>query len=257
MSAATCEAVVGTTDRPLTTPNVPLLSIEHLSAGYGQVQVLRDVSLALEEGRTTCLVGANGVGKTTLLRSLMGLIPTTSGVALYGGRNILRLPVHRKADLGLVLVPEGRQLFTNLTVEANLKLGATPKAARARYRHNLEWSYHLFPRLKERRKQVAGTLSGGEQQMLAIARGLMASPRVLLLDEPSLGLAPVMVLNLFQIIRQLQQAGLTLLLVEQNVRMALAISDHAYVLSDGRITLSGRATELQDLPAVRRAYLGL
>jgi branched-chain amino acid transport system ATP-binding protein len=233
----------------------PLLCVEQLSAGYGEVQVLWDVSLALEEGRTTCLVGANGVGKTTLLRALMGLIPTKSGVAIYGGRDILRLPVHRKADMGLVLVPEGRQLFTNLTVEANLKLGATPKAGRARYRQNLE--FELFPRLKDRRAQVAGTLSGGEQQMLAIARGLMASPRVLMLDEPSLGLAPVMVLNLFQIIHQLKQAGLTLLLIEQNLHMALAVSDDAYVLSEGRITLSGPAAELRDMPEVRHAYLGL
>ena len=181
MSALCCDPECALAESPAIPP-APLLSVERLSAGYGDVQVLSEVSLAMTEGRTTCLVGANGAGKTTLLRALMGLIPPLSGVMTYGGQSLLRMPVHRRADLGLVLVPEGRQLFTSMSVEANLKLGATPKAARAKYRENLAWVYDLFPRLKDRRTQLAGTLSGGEQQMLAIARGVMASPRVLMLD---------------------------------------------------------------------------
>jgi len=255
MNALCCDAASSLAEAAAI-PTIPLLAVERLSAGYGELQVLSDVSLTLTEGRTTCLVGANGAGKTTLLRALMGLIPPLSGAMTYADQSLLRMPVHRRADLGLVLVPEGRQLFTSMSVEANLKLGATPKAARAKYREHLAWVYDLFPRLKDRRNQLAGTLSGGEQQMLAIARGLMASPRVLMLDEPSLGLAPAMVLNLFQIIRTLRDSGLTLLLVEQNLRMALAISDDAYVLSEGRIVLSGPAREVRDHPEVRRAYLG-
>jgi branched-chain amino acid transport system ATP-binding protein len=255
MTVLCCDPERALTDPP-SIPKRPLLWVEWLSAGYGEFQLLTDVSLALTEGRTTCLVGANGAGKTTLLRTLMGVIPPISGLMTYAGQSLLRTPVHRRADLGLVLVPEGRQLFTSMSVEANLKLGATPKAARAKYRENLAWVYDLFPRLKDRRTQLAGTLSGGEQQMLAIARGLMASPRVLMLDEPSLGLAPAMVLNLFQIFRSLKDSGLTLLLVEQNLRVALAFSDEAYVLSEGRIVLSGPASEVRDHPEVRRAYLG-
>ncbi|MBI4494581.1 MAG: ABC transporter ATP-binding protein [Chloroflexi bacterium] len=234
-----------------------LLSVERLCAGYGEVQVLWDVSLALEAGQTTCLVGANGAGKTTLLRAIMGQLPARSGTVTYDGREVTTLPTHQKAGLGLVLVPEGRQLFTSLTVQENLDLGATPHQGRAAYAHNLKWVYDLFPRLAERRNQKAGTLSGGEQQMLAIGRGLMASPRVLMLDELSLGLAPVLVITLYQIIWQLKDAGITMLLVEQNVHMAMAVSDQAYVLSEGRITLSGPAAQVRDRPEVRQAYLGL
>src|SRR5581483_6253757 len=194
-----------------------LLAVETVSAGYGELQVLWDVSLALEEHQTTCLVGANGAGKTTLLRSIVVQLVLKSGRVAYKDHDVSRLKPYQKADLGLVLVPEGRQLFTTLTVRENLDLGATPARSRAGYSRNLEWVLELFPRLHERLSQEAGTLSGGEQQMLAIARGLMATPEVLLLDEPSLVLAPVAVIGLYQVIRQLQKTGLTILLVEQNL----------------------------------------
>ncbi|HEY3115327.1 MAG TPA: ABC transporter ATP-binding protein [Chloroflexota bacterium] len=233
-----------------------MLAVEHVSAGYGDVRVLWDVSLVLQPGETTCLVGANGAGKTTLLRTLMGQIGAESGRVVYDGLGITHLATHRRVDLGLVLVPEGRQLFTNLTVQDNLDLGATPRAGRARYAETLAWVFELFPRLKERRLQPAGTLSGGEQQMLAIGRGLMAAPKILMLDEPSLGLAPTLVLSVFQIIKQLRATGLTMLLVEQNLHLALAVGQKAYVLSEGRIAVSGPAAEVREMPEVRKAYLG-
>ena len=240
----------------MTGPRVPILAVDQVSAGYGDVQVLWDVSLALQAGETTCLVGANGAGKTTLLRTIMGQIAAESGSVIYEGEGITHLPTHRRVDLGLALVPEGRQLFTNLTVQENLNLGATPKAGRACYPETLDWVFQLFPRLKERRQQAAGTLSGGEQQMLAIGRALMASPRVLMLDEPSLGLAPTLVLSVFQIIKQLQATGLTMLLVEQNLHLALAVGQQAYVLSEGRVAVSGPAAKVREMPEVRKAYLG-
>ena len=233
-----------------------LLEVDRLCAGYGDVQVLWDVTLALEEHHTTCLVGANGAGKTTLLRAIVGQLSPKSGQVRYHGRGVGRLKPYQKAGMGLVLVPEGRQLFTTLSVRENLDLGATPAHSRAAYKHNLEWVLELFPRLRERLGQEAGTLSGGEQQMLAIGRGLMGSPDVLLLDEPSLGLAPVAVISLYQIVRQLKQTGLTILLVEQNLHLALAMSEAAYVLSEGRIVLSGPSSTIRDMPEVQAAYLG-
>jgi branched-chain amino acid transport system ATP-binding protein len=237
--------------------NMALLEISQVSAGYGEVQVLWDVNVKLEEGKLTSLIGGNGVGKTTLLRAVMGLIRAWEGHIRFDGSDIVRSPAFKKADMGLVLVPEGRQLFATMTVEENLEMGATNKRARANMATNLDKVYELFPRLKERRRQVSGTMSGGEQQMLAVARGLMAEPRILMLDELSLGLAPVLVIDLFGTLGKLQEEGLTMLLVEQNVHMALAVSDYAYVLAEGRVTLEGPAKEVSQDPAVRTAYLGI
>ncbi|HEU5315536.1 MAG TPA: ABC transporter ATP-binding protein [Chloroflexota bacterium] len=236
---------------------LPALDVRDVHSGYGEVQILWGVSLKLDEGKVTTLVGGNGSGKTTLLRTIMGLVPTWRGSVSFRGTDVTRLPAHDKADRGLTLVPEGRQLFTDLTVLENLELGATPRHARAESRRTLEWVFDLFPRLRERSGQLAGTLSGGEQQMVAIARGLMGRPKVLMFDEPSLGLSPLFVLNLFEIIRRLKAEGLTMLLVEQNVQMALAVSDYAYVLSGGKVAVEGPAARVRQMEDVRRAYLGL
>jgi branched-chain amino acid transport system ATP-binding protein len=233
-----------------------LLEIDNVQSGYGEVQILWGVTLRMEEGRLTSLVGANGSGKTTLMRTVMGLIPTKLGMVKFGGQNVTRASPHARARAGMVMVPEGRQLFTDLSVLENLEMGATPSHARAELNRNLEWTFELFPRLKERTKQIAGTLSGGEQQMLAIARGLMAQPRVLMLDEPSLGLSPLFTLNLFQTIQKLKERGLTMLLVEQNVQMALAVSDYAYVMNNGKIEIEGEAKAVREMESVRKAYLG-
>ncbi len=233
------------------------LDVNGIESGYGEVQILWGLSMKLEEGRLTTIVGSNGSGKTTLLRAITGLIPVWKGSVTFGGKDVTRVSPHRKAQMGLVLVPEARQLFTDMTVLENLEMGATPARARAEYRQNLEWVFDLLPRLKERVNQTAGTLSGGEQQMLAIARGLMSKPKILMFDELSLGLSPVMVMNVFEVIRKLKQQQLTMLLVEQNVQMALAISDYAYVMSNGRIDIQGEAKQVRQMDAVRKAYLGL
>ncbi|WP_448544371.1 ABC transporter ATP-binding protein [Roseiflexus sp.] len=234
-----------------------VLEIRDLVAGYGEVQILWGPSLSLEEKKLTCLVGGNGVGKTTMLRTVMGLIRPWKGSIRFNGKDITATPAHAKADLGLVLVPEGRQLFTDMTVEENLEMGATNRRARPNLKRNFERVYEMFPRLKERRQQRAGTLSGGEQQMLAVGRGIMAEPIVLMIDELSLGLAPVLALQLFQSLRKLRQEGLTILLVEQNVQMALAISDYGYVLAEGRVDMEGPARDLIHNQHIRTAYLGL
>jgi branched-chain amino acid transport system ATP-binding protein len=236
---------------------MPLLEVEGLSSGYGQVQILWEVSMSLEEGRLTSLVGGNGMGKTTLLRTLMGILRPWKGSIRLGGTVIANTPAFRKSEMGLVLVPEGRQLFTDMTVYENLEMGATNARARQRLKENLERVFELLPRLAERRKQMAGTLSGGEQQMLAVARGLMAEPTILMIDELSLGLAPVLALSLFEMLRRLREEGLTILLVEQNIRVALQISDYAYVLSEGRVTIEGPAEMVEGNPEVQKAYLGL
>src|SRR5512138_3069837 len=196
-----------------------LLEIRNLTSGYGEVQVLWGASFALQEKKLTCLVGGNGVGKTTMLRTVMGLLRPWSGSVWFNGKDISRLPAHAKAELGLTLVPEGRQLFTDMSVTENLELGATNRRAWPNYRRNLKKVYDLFPRLAERRDQRAGTLSGGEQQMLAVARGLMADPVLLMIDELSLGLAPVLVVSLFGSLKILRGQGMSILLVEQNVHM--------------------------------------
>ncbi len=234
-----------------------ILEVQEVTSGYGEVQILWEPSLALEPGRLTTLVGSNGAGKTTLLRTIMGQIRPWSGKVLFQGQDISRLPAYAKAELGLIMVPEGRQLFTDMTVMENLEMGATPQRARANIDRNLEQVFEVFPRLKERINQKAGTMSGGEQQMLAVARGIMSAPAVLMVDELSLGLAPVLALDLFRALRALRKEGLTILLVEQNVRMALQVSDYAYVLSEGRMELHGPAADVANNEEVRRAYLGI
>ena len=233
------------------------LAIENIESGYGEVQILWGASLGLAEGKLTTLLGSNGAGKTTLLRAVMGLIPAWKGSVSFDGNSITKVAAHQKAALGLVLVPEGRQLFSTMTIAENLEMGATVSHARASMKRSFERVFSLFPRLAERRTQLAGTLSGGEQQMLAIARGLMATPKILMFDEPSLGLSPLFTQNLFEIIRALKKEGLTMLLVEQNVQMSLAISDFAYVLDRGKVTVAGDARTVRAMPEVRRAYLGL
>ncbi len=234
-----------------------LLEIKNVSSGYGEVQILWDASLELERGKLTALVGSNGAGKTTLLRTVSGLIRPWQGSILFDGRDVTRVSAHAKAGQGLVMVPEGRQLFPSMSVHENLEMGAFTRRAKASFHENLERVYEMLPRLKERTDQKAGTLSGGEQQMLAVARGLMAEPEVLMFDELSLGLAPFLVLNLFEVLQRLKESGLTMLLVEQNVQMALAVSDHAYVLAEGRIEIEGPAAEVRQMPQVREAYLGM
>jgi branched-chain amino acid transport system ATP-binding protein len=233
------------------------LVIEGLESGYGEVQILWGASLELREGKLTTLVGSNGAGKTTLLRAVMGLLPAWKGGVHLDDRLITKLSPHEKADLGIVLVPEGRQLFSTMSIVENLEMGATVGRARASMRQSFDQVFSLFPRLAERRGQLAGTLSGGEQQMLAIARGLMAKPKILMFDEPSLGLSPLFVMNLFEIIRALKKEELTMLLVEQNVQMSLAVSDYAYVMSHGKVEIEGEAKKVREMPEVRKAYLGI
>lgn len=235
----------------------PLLSVRALSSAYGRVQALWDVSFEVAEGRIVTLVGSNGAGKTTTLRTLSGLIPATGGSIQFDGHELTRLSSDRIVGLGVVHVPEGRLLWPDMTVEENLELGAYLPRAKAARRDSLARAYDLFPRLKERRQQYAGTLSGGERQMCAIARGLMALPRLLMLDEPSLGLAPRLVAEVFEIVLRLQREGITVLLVEQNVTRALQIAQHGYVLELGRVTLAGTGADLLDNPHVREAYLGV
>jgi branched-chain amino acid transport system ATP-binding protein len=227
-----------------------LLEVEALEAGYGEVQVLWGVSL-------TSIVGANGAGKTTMLRAIAGTITPWRGRVTFEGEDVTRLSTHAKAARGFALVPEGRQLFTAMTVDENLQLGAFSKRAARQYSNRLEQVFALFPRLAERRQQIAGTLSGGEQQMVAIARGLMSDPNILIIDEMSLGLAPVLVYQLFMALKDLKTTGLTILLVEQNVHLALAASDYAYVIAEGRVFTEGPPSMLATMPEIRRAYLGL
>ncbi|MGE5850424.1 MAG: ABC transporter ATP-binding protein [Candidatus Methylomirabilota bacterium] len=233
-----------------------LLQIEAIDVFYGPAQALWGASFSVEKGQVAALIGANGAGKTTTLKALCGLIPLTTGRIMYDGQLISGLPVHRIMDLGVSLIPEGRQLFPKMTVEENLTIGSYLRRTKGQRRANLEWAYHIFPRLAERRRQVAETLSGGEQQMLAIGRALMQEPRVLILDEPSLGLAPALVQEIFRIIKELHGRGLTILLVEQNVHQALQVADVAFVLENGRIVMSGTGADLARDPKVKEAYLG-
>ena len=234
-----------------------LLSVNGLEAGYGEVQVLWGLSLKARRGKLTAIVGANGAGKTTTLRAVAGTLTPWGGRVTLDGEDVTRVPSHIKAARGLALVPEGRQLFSMMSVAENLELGAfSPRGSRS-YAERLEQVFKLFPRLAERARQRAGTLSGGEQQMVAIARGLMSDPQILVIDELSLGLAPVVVYQLLATLKQLKQNGLTILLVEQNVHLALAVSDYAYVVAEGRIFTEGLPTQLTANPEIRRAYLGL
>ena len=232
------------------------LEVRGITSGYGEVQILWGVSLCLEKGKLTTLVGANGAGKTTLLRTIMGILKPWQGSVHFHGRELTRMSAHARAGMGLVLVPEGRQLFTDMSVLENLELGAFAPRARESCRSNLEKVLEMFPRLKARLKQKAGTMSGGEQQMLAVARGLMAEPDILILDELTLGLSPALSLALFESLVKLRNAGLAMLLAEQNVSMSLAISDRAYVLSQGKVCLEGPARDLLNNEDVRRGYLG-
>jgi branched-chain amino acid transport system ATP-binding protein len=234
-----------------------LLKVEALEAGYGEVQVLWGVSLAAGRGQLTSIVGANGAGKTTTLRAVAGTISPWKGRVVFEGEDVTRLSTHEKSARGFALVPEGRQLFSKMTVGENLELGAFSKRAARKYAQRLDEVFSLFPRLAERQRQLAGTLSGGEQQMVAIARGLMSDPDILIIDELSLGLAPVVVYQLFQTLKKLKDAGLTILLVEQNVHLALAVSDYAYVIAEGRLFTEGEPKKLSAMPEIRKAYLGL
>ena len=235
----------------------PLLAIDAIDAGYGDAQVLHGVSLEVSEGEIVALLGSNGAGKTTTLRSVVGVLPLRGGDVRFAGKSLRQTPAAQRAELGLSLVPEGRELWPQLTVRENLELGAYNKRARGNARRNLERVEALFPRLLERAAQKAGSLSGGEQQMCAIGRALMSEPRLLLLDEPSLGLAPVIVDQMLDTIRALHKAGLTLLLVEQNLVAALELASRAYVIEAGKVTISGAASTLRGDPAIRAAYLGL
>ena len=234
-----------------------LLEVNDIASGYEGLQILWGVNLRLEKGKLTTLVGSNGVGKTTLLSTVMGLLRPWHGTVTFAGQDVTHLSAHARANAGMVLVPEGRQLFTEMTVLENLEMGAFSKRARSSYSQNLDKVFELFPRLKERIRQKAGTLSGGEQQMVAVARGLMAEPEVLILDELSLGLSPLLSLTLFESLTRLKKTGLTMLLVEQNVTMALAVSDYAYVLAEGRVHLEGEARALAKNDEIRRTYLGI
>jgi branched-chain amino acid transport system ATP-binding protein len=234
-----------------------ILEIKDISSGYGEVQILWGANIVLDEGKLTSLVGANGAGKTTMLRTVMGLLKPWGGQIFFEGEDVSSLPAHQKAELGLVLVPEGRQLFTEMSVLENLEMGASPKRARQHVKRNLEKVFSMFPRLEERAEQKSGTLSGGEQQMLAVGRGIMAEPKVLIFDELSLGLAPVLVLDLFESLIDLKREGITMLLVEQNVQMALAVSDYGYVLANGKVDIHGPSKELAKDDHIREAYLGI
>jgi len=232
------------------------LSVQNLSSGYGRLQVLFGISLEVPDKSVISLLGPNGAGKSTTLWTVMGVVRPWEGMVLLGGTDVTKVPPHKKVELGLALVPEGRRLFPEMTVEENLLMGAFTKRARDKMQDTLEFVYALFPRLKERRRQKAGTMSGGEQQMLAIARALMSRPRVLLVDEPSAGLAPKVVSDLFQTVKRLKEE-MSVLLVEQNVAAALEISDYAYVIENGRIILQGKPEELAVNEHVKKAYLGV
>jgi branched-chain amino acid transport system ATP-binding protein len=234
-----------------------LLELQDVEVAYGDLPALRGVSLGVEEGETLSVVGANGAGKTTMLRAISGLLRPRAGRILLDGARLDQMPSHVIVARGVVQVPEGRKIFPGLTVKENLELGSYVAAARAHRRQSLERVLGLFPRLAERQRQAAGTMSGGEQQMLAIGRALMARPRILMLDEPSLGLAPIIVQEIFRIIAEINRLGTTVLLVEQNTRQALSLSRRGYVLENGRIALEGSGAELLDNEHVRRAYLGM
>jgi len=236
---------------------VNLLEVESVVGGYGAVEILHGVSIRAHTGQVTTLVGANGAGKTTLMRTLAGVLPARSGVVRFEGRDVTKADTAVRVALGLALVPEGRLVFPTLTVEENLRLGAITPRARSGARARMERMWTLFPRLAERRTQAAGSLSGGEQQMLAIARGLMSEPRMLLLDEPTLGLAPAMAALVFETIRKLRSGGMTILLAEQDLHRALAVADAAYVIENGRVVLDGTGAALLADPRVREAYLGI
>jgi branched-chain amino acid transport system ATP-binding protein len=234
-----------------------VLQLENIESGYGEVQVLWGISLQVRPGKLTTIIGANGAGKTTALRTIMGTVSPWGGRVLLNGQDVTRLSPHTKASRGLVLVPEGRQLFPDMSVEENLEMGGYSNRARKQLKATLAQVFDLFPRLKERRTQKASTLSGGEQQMLAMGRGLMQQPVVLMIDELSLGLAPVLAQQLFLMLKTLKERGITIILVEQNVHLALAVSDYTYVFAEGRVPIEGESQQVASMDEVRKAYLGL
>ena len=234
-----------------------MLELHDVSAGYGSFQALFNVSLTVQPGEAVAVVGPNGAGKSTLMRVISGLLPARSGTVKMQGRDLSTVPPHHIIAEGIAHVPENRRLFPRMTVEENLKMGAFMRAAREEFPERMEWVFSLFPRLKERRSQVTGTLSGGEQQMCAIGRALMSKPKLLLMDEPSAGLAPVVVLQVFDLVRRIRKEGFTVLIVEQNVQQVLKLADRAYLLEVGAIKMSAHANELKQHDFVRKAYIGL
>ncbi|QNM04619.1 ABC transporter ATP-binding protein [Qiania dongpingensis] len=233
-----------------------LLEVKDLQVYYGMIQALKGISFEVGQGEVIALIGANGAGKTTTLHAVTGLLPKKAGTVTLGGRDITKIPPHKIVEMGMAHVPEGRRVFAHLSVYQNLKMGAYIRREKEEFSRNLEMVYQKFPRLKERRNQPAGTLSGGEQQMLAMGRALMSQPKILLMDEPSMGLSPIFVNEIFKIIEEVSAAGTTVLLVEQNAKKALSIADRAYVLETGNIVLSGNARELLNDESIKKAYLG-
>ena len=233
-----------------------LLEVKDLSVYYGVICALKGINFEVGEGEIVSLIGANGAGKTTTMQSVVGLIPKKSGSVIFDGKDITKTPCHKIVHLGMTQVPEGRRIFQELTVYENLLMGAFSQKNKSSFKQDIEEIYTRFPRLAERRNQIAGTLSGGEQQMLAMGRALMSHPKLLMLDEPSMGLSPLLVDQVFEIIKDINKSGTTVLLVEQNAGKALAISDRTYVLETGQIVLSGTGAELASSPEVRKAYLG-
>ena len=233
-----------------------MLKIENLQVAYGGIQALRGISLEVPDGKIVTLIGANGAGKSTTLRTISGLVKAKGGSIQYDGTELIGKPITSIIETGIIHVPEGRRVFPDMTVLENLKIGAYLRNDKDEIEKDIKWVYELFPRLEERNWQLAGTLSGGEQQMLAVGRGLMARPKVLMMDEPSLGLAPIVVQGIFDIIREINRQGVTILLIEQNANMALKIADLAYVMETGRITMTGTGKELLENEAVKEAYLG-
>ena len=233
-----------------------MLSIQNLHVYYGGIHALKGVSLDVPAGKIVTLIGANGAGKSTLLRAICQLVPPRSGDIRFNNHSLARQPTHEIVKKGIAMIPEGRRIFPNLTVYENLRLGAYARSDAADIQRDLDWVFSLFPRMAERRNQSAGTLSGGEQQMLAVGRGLMTRPSLLMLDEPSLGLAPILVEEIFKIIRQIHQQGLTMLLIEQNALAALKVADYGYVIETGKVVLSGKGEDLLRSEDVRKAYLG-
>ena len=233
-----------------------MLEVKNLSVSYGAIEAVKDISFTVNDGEIVSLIGANGAGKATTLHTITGLVPAKSGSVMYNGVDLLKTHNNKIVTLGMAHIPEGRHVFTRMSVEENLEMGAFSLKDQSDLKKDLDMVYGLFPRLKERRNQKAGTLSGGEQQMLAMGRALMSHPKTILMDEPSMGLSPKLVKEIFSIIRKLHEQGITILLVEQNAKMALSIADRAYVLETGRITMEGDAKELLNNEQVRKAYLG-
>ncbi len=233
-----------------------MLRIENVNVSYGSIHALHDISLTVNDGEVVSLIGANGAGKTTTLHTITGLKGATDGVIEYNGKDLRRMDPSHIIRIGMAHVPEGRHVFTQMSVQENLEMGSYIMNDKSQIKKNMDMVYEYFPRLLERKKQLAGTLSGGEQQMLATGRALMSNPRIVLMDEPSMGLSPLLVKEIFHIIKTLHQNGITVLLVEQNAKMALAVSDRAYVLETGRISMSGKASELLANDNIKKAYLG-